>query len=607
MSKKGFLFALMCLFTVTVMNVHGTGIPQLINYQGVLLDSEGDPITDDQSIEFLLYDVETEGTPLWSEVQEVTIADGLFNVLLGSVTPIPYQVFDSTEVYLALKVESDDEMEPRKQLVSVGYAFHANRADNLGGSSASDYLQTVNLVPPADGNLDLVEGVNITITPDDAANTVTISAGLTLPEILSSIDGVSNDGGDVDLIEGSNITITPDDAANTITISAAGGTGGDDLGNHSATQNIRLNGYYLSNDGGNEGISISNDGSVRASGRLTTGIPSVACGVGDIASTGNIYADNHIISAEGFIKTGTPNSIGISAGDIVADHDVLADDWVQAMKNIYSVYGYIRAGIPTSAYVAGDIAATNNLVCDEDVNAGGNIEADGYVQANGTSGRIGHIGGTSYGAYGKHMTSNNYGYIGGATYAVYGYNYGATAGRFFGNVEVSGIVSKGAGSFKIDHPLDPANKYLQHSFVESPDMMNIYNGNVILNRNGEAIVELPEYFEALNMDFRYQLTSIGGSGPNLYIAEEMLGNQFKIAGGLPDLKVSWQVTGIRQDAFANANRIKVELEKSVDERGKYLHTDAMGLPESASLDYNRNMKMVESHKSINNGENTEMN
>ena len=59
-------------------------------------------------------------------------------------------------------------------------------------------------------------------------------------------------------------------------------------------------------------------------------------------------------------------------------------------------------------------------------------------------------------------------------------------GEFIGDVDVTGTLTKSAGSFKIDHPLDPENKYLSHSFVESPDMMNIYNGNVVLDATGEA-------------------------------------------------------------------------------------------------------------------------
>jgi len=148
-----------------------------------------------------------------------------------------------------------------------------------------------------------------------------------------------------------------------------------------------------------------------------------------------------------------------------------------------------------------------------------------------------------------------------------------------GNLTVHGYISKGSGSFIIDHPLDPKNKYLYHSFVESPDMMNVYNGNAILNADGEAWVNLPEWFEALNKEFRYQLTPVGAPGPNLYIAEEISENSFRIAGGTPGLKVSWQVTGIRQDPYANAHRIVVEVDKPPEHQGHYLHPDVYGEPE----------------------------
>lgn len=132
--------------------------------------------------------------------------------------------------------------------------------------------------------------------------------------------------------------------------------------------------------------------------------------------------------------------------------------------------------------------------------------------------------------------------------------------NFYGDLFVQGTLSKTVGSFRIDHPLAPTLKYLQHSFVESPDMMNIYNGVVTLDSHGKAEVNLPAYFEALNQDFRYQLTPIGGYAP-LYVAREIQGNSFLIAGGRPGLKVSWQVTGIRHDAYADTHRIVVEQDK----------------------------------------------
>jgi hypothetical protein len=170
------------------------------------------------------------------------------------------------------------------------------------------------------------------------------------------------------------------------------------------------------------------------------------------------------------------------------------------------------------------------------------------------------------------------------------------AAWFNGNVDVDGNLSKAGGSFKIDHPLDPANKYLYHSFVESPDMMNIYNGNAILDGSGEAVVTLSDWFETLNRDFRYQLTAVGAPGPNLYVAEEVSGNHFKIAGGRPGAKVSWQVTGIRQDAWANAHRIPVEQAKPELERGFYLHPALYGAPEEKGVLWARDPKVMKQWK-----------
>ncbi|ODT84915.1 MAG: hypothetical protein ABS69_01875 [Nitrosomonadales bacterium SCN 54-20] len=74
------------------------------------------------------------------------------------------------------------------------------------------------------------------------------------------------------------------------------------------------------------------------------------------------------------------------------------------------------------------------------------------------------------------------------------------------------------------------------------------------------------------------------NGPNLYIAEEIASNHFKISGGTSGMKVSWQVTGIRKDAWANAKRIRVEEEKSGKERGSYLHPELYGAPPEKSIE-----------------------
>lgn len=157
-----------------------------------------------------------------------------------------------------------------------------------------------------------------------------------------------------------------------------------------------------------------------------------------------------------------------------------------------------------------------------------------------------------------------------------------------GNVTVVGTVAKNGGAFKIDHPLDPANKFLYHSFVESPDMLNIYNGNAVTDAAGRATITMPDWFTALNRDFRYQLTVIGGgnesSFPQVRILRKLdAKGTFTILSSEPGIEVSWMVTGIRQDAWANANRIPTEVAKSESERGRYLSPEAFGLPTTMGL------------------------
>ncbi len=206
---------------------------------------------------------------------------------------------------------------------------------------------------------------------------------------------------------------------------------------------------------------------------------------------------------------------------------------------------------------------------------GGSYSSAGY----GLKGDATGTGPKNYGVYGlaNSATTNNYGVYGSAT------GTGAFAGYFQGNVSITGSIAKGSGTFKIDHPLDPENKYLYHSFVESPDMMNIYNGNVVTDANGDAIVTMPEYFEALNKDFRYQLTSIGTFSQAI-VAEKINGNQFKIKSDKPNVEVSWQVTGVRQDKYANAHRVVPVVEKEPTYKGHYIHAAEWGMPTDKSID-----------------------
>ena len=174
----------------------------------------------------------------------------------------------------------------------------------------------------------------------------------------------------------------------------------------------------------------------------------------------------------------------------------------------------------------------------------------------------------------------------GSKFAVYGSVGGGNgtkyAGYFEGNVYVAGNLGKAGGTFRIDHPQDPENKYLVHSFVESPEMLNVYRGHVVTDAQGRATAQLPGYFEAENIHFEYVLTAVGQFAQAM-VAEEVHGNQFVIATDKPNVRVSWQVTGARQDKWAQAHPIDPEEPKKAAERGHFLLPELYGRPASEGI------------------------
>jgi hypothetical protein len=171
------------------------------------------------------------------------------------------------------------------------------------------------------------------------------------------------------------------------------------------------------------------------------------------------------------------------------------------------------------------------------------------------------------------------------------------AGNFDGDVNVSGSFYASSKDFKIDHPLDPANKYLIHASVESSEMKNIYDGNITTDSEGHATVQLPEWFQVLNTDFRYQLTVIGQFAQAI-VASEIENNQFEIRTSAPNVKVSWQVTGVRQDAYAKAHPLVVEQEKDARLRGFYIHPELYGAPPEKQIEWARHPQMMKKIKEM---------
>lgn|GEM_PF-950214 len=299
-------------------------------------------------------------------------------------------------------------------------------------------------------------------------------------------------------------------------------------------------------------------------------------------------------------STTGPGVVGRSASDFgVAGISMGSYGAYDSSGSSTGVYG-VSAGANQSGVVGMSHGSDGTGVLGHANGGGTNIGARGladgsllnYAVKGDASG-----GSSNYGVRGNASGGNSYGLYGEATgmgsnYGVYGTASGGAsnyAGYFSGDVTVTGNLSKGGGSFQIDHPLDPLNKYLYHSFVESPDMMNIYNGNIKTDAKGYATVTLPNWFDALNRDFRYQLTVIdegdGGGFAQAKVVRGIKDNSFIIRTSVCSTTVSWQVTGIRQDPYANAHRVQVEVAKLAGERGRYLHPEAYGQPSEDGIGY----------------------
>ncbi len=302
---------------------------------------------------------------------------------------------------------------------------------------------------------------------------------------------------------------------------------------------------------------LSTGGGYGLYGKSSKGVGVIGFGRTGVRGGGDGLIGSTGVVGEGYVGVeGYGFDIGVWGDGFLSGVQGTSESDNAGVRGVHGILANTGAG-PSSAGVLG----TNSSVSGNGIGVWGEHNGAGY-------GVYGSTPPGGYGVVGSNGGSNTSGY----------------AGWFNGRVAVLGTLSKGGGSFRIDHPLDPANKTLSHSFVESPDMMNIYNGNVTTDAAGFATVTLPDWFEALNRDFRYQLTVIGQFAQAI-VAEEIKDNQFRIQTDKPGVKISWQVTGIRHDPFAEAYRIPVEEEKSGDERGRYLYPDVYGKTVQESIWY----------------------
>jgi hypothetical protein len=186
MFVSGLLMMMVLGFSVVVAQV-----PQMINYQGKLTMPGTCALDTTISMTFKIYADPTTPTSLWSETQSsVTVEDGIFNVLLGSVNSIPTSVFNGSTRYLGIKVGGDSEMSPRTPMVSVGYAYTAENADKVDGyhaGNASGQVAVSNGTKCAGLNTDRVDGYHA----GNSSGQVAVSNGTICTNLnADKVDGI---------------------------------------------------------------------------------------------------------------------------------------------------------------------------------------------------------------------------------------------------------------------------------------------------------------------------------------------------------------------------------------------------------------------------------
>ena len=513
-------------------------------FQGYVADSgTGEPVNASYTVVARIYDADAGGATVWGpETHAATpINDGWFSVELGSiVSPLP--AFDDPPYYLQLWIDGEV-LAPRLKLASVPSAFQSCAADDgdddwvISGSDVCRMSGSVGIGTASPGaRLEVAAG------SEYCAKFESSGTGS-----VFTVRGFNTAGTAAAFYSRMTPYLIP---ANATALFACAENGADAA--------------FMRGSGTGRGM-------LATSQETGTALESHAYGTG---RSGYFHGGSGV-EIDGRLSVENSAFHGLS----------VTSDYASGNASV------INAEFTASGSYHAD-AVRGVCVPAQDYGYGGYF-IGGYT---GVTGRVYPTGSnTYYGVYGIALggSGSNVGVYGrgDGDYLAYGV-YGISdyyAGYFSGHVRVTGWLTKGGGAFQIDHPLDPANKYLYHSFVESPDMMNVYNGNVVLDGAGEAWIEMPEWFEVLNRDFRYQLTCIGGFAP-VYVAEKMSGGRFGIAGGEPGMEVSWQVTGIRQDRFAEENRIPVEEMKPPHERGTYLHPEVFGLPETKSVDYEMRSK-----------------
>ena len=512
--------------------------PQKMTYQAVVRDASNTLIANSTvGVQISILAGSSTGPASYIERHSTTTnANGLVSVVIGNGTVVAGSIatIDWSTGNYYIKTETDPNggttysISGTSQLLSVPYALYAQEAG--GGSTFSgDYNDLINTP------------TNVSAFTNDAGY------------ITSPNDADFNPTNEIQTLSISGQTVSIS-GGNSITLPAAAG-------------GVTLDGAY-DQGGAGVGRTITADAGpvqINGSGTNTAALGIQFTGTGNSINAANTNAANQFAVIQGVTNSSTVNNSAVFG---------------QSTGAARAISGEVTATSTADAAVKG-----NNLR----TNGGIGVEGVGF---NGVSGQTNYRSG--YGVFGQNfdlvgpLTENSVG-VGGVGYI-------GVIGQSNDNINGAGIASldniialgtltvSGTKNFRIDHPLDPANKYLNHFSIESNEVLNIYRGTVAFDTDGKAIVQLPEWFDEVNKNASYQLTPIGGYAP-IFIAEKIKDGRFVIAGGIDGMEVSWAVYAERNDEYLKQHpeARTVEVEKSEREAGKYLRPDLYSQPSEKGI------------------------
>ncbi len=607
------------VLTTTFLAAAQTPLGTGFTYQG-RLENAGSPANGLHDLRFRLYDALSGGAQVGATLcaDNVNVADGLFSV------PLDFgNQFAGQERFLAIDVRADTglgcgngtgfvSLSPRQALTAAPNALFASNADLLDGLDSTMFLQSV--------------PVPLTLSGTDAVHILRVQNASTANSSLA-VFGLSSaaTGGTYGVAGQSNST-----------------SGRGVIGFALAGSGSAYGGEFLTTSTSGRGAfgwaSAASGSTVGLYGLTDSTAGRGVVGEASSTSAGNTYGVHGL--------TASTNGNGV-VGQATAGFGVTTGLYgVSDSNSGRGVYGLAAAstGATSGVYGLSASSSDNAVGVFGSATGSGGVTFGGRFESTSTSG-IGVFGfstptsGATYGVYGRSESPFGIGVYGvttsatGGNFGVYGQSdspggfgvYGiATAAS--GTTQNAGVYGQaglpggwgvycngnmavvdnlfvfGTKDFRIDHPDDPENKYLLHYCHEGSEPQNVYNGVVRLDGAGGAVVELPRYFAKINKDPRYTLTGIGAPMPMLHVAVEIdeaalsAGANaepgeaaplcsFRIAGGAPGAKVSWEVKAVRNDRWVQQHGAPVEVEKHGVERGMYQHPELYGQPPERGLNY----------------------